>query len=143
MNTAGHDRRDRGAADALALVLIAPAVIGLAMLVVMLGRSVDSRAQARSAAEAAAQAAALERSPGAAETAARQVATAMLTDRDSCAAPSVSVDTDRFRPGGAVRVTIECHATSRGIEAVQHSSRSFTAEAVAHIDTFRATEGLG
>ena len=61
-------RRDRGAADALALVLIAPAVIGLAVLVVMLGRSVDSRAQAQSAAEAAAQAAALERSPGAAES---------------------------------------------------------------------------
>ena len=34
--------RDRGAADALGLVLIAPAVIGLAILVVALGRGVDA-----------------------------------------------------------------------------------------------------
>jgi hypothetical protein len=132
--------RDRGAADALALVLIAPAVIGLALLAVMLGRSVDSRAQAQSAAEAAAQAAALERSPGAAGAAARRVAEAMLVDHDSCAAPSVRVDTSSFRPGGEVRVSIECHASRRGIEVVQRSTRAFAAEAVAHIDEFRAAE---
>lgn len=132
--------RDSGAADALALVLIAPAVIGLALLVVILGRSVDARAQAQSAAEAAAQAAALERSPGAAEDAARRVAAAMLVDHDSCASPAVRVDTSAFRPGGDVRVSVECHAATRGIEAVQRSPRSFDAEAVAHIDEFRAAE---
>jgi Tfp pilus assembly protein PilV len=132
--------RDRGAADALALVLIAPAVIGLAVLVVMLGRSVDARAQAQSAAEAAAQAATLERSPGAADAAARRVAAAMLVDRDSCSTPSVRVDTSAFRPGGEVRVAIECHASARGIEVVQRSAKSFAAEAVAHIDEFRAAE---
>jgi Flp pilus assembly protein TadG len=134
-------RRDRGAADALALVLIAPAVIGLAVLVVMLGRSVDARAQAQSAAEAAAQAAALERSPGAADTAARRVAQAMLVDHDSCSTPSVSVDTTAFRPGGEVRVSIRCDAASRGIEALQRSAQGFAGEAVAHIDEFRAAEG--
>ncbi len=132
--------RDRGAADALALVLIAPAVIGLALLVVMLGRSVDARAQAQSAAEASAQAAALERSPGAAKAAADRVAAAMLVDHDSCAAPAVRVDTSAFGPGGEVRVTIECRASARGIEAVQHSPHTFVAEAVAHIDEFRAAE---
>ena len=137
MSTVG---RDRGAADALALVLIAPAVIGLAVLVVMLGRSVDSRAQTQSAAEAAAEAAALERSPGAADAAARRVAEAMLVDHDSCSAPTVRVDTNSFRPGGEVRVSIECHAAARGIEVVQRSARSFAAEAVAHIDEFRAAE---
>ena len=134
-------RRDRGAADALALVLIAPAVIGLAVLVVMLGRSVDSRAQTQSAAEAAAQAAALERSPAAADAAARRVAQAMLVDHDSCSTPSVSVDTTAFRRGGEVRVSIRCAVAARGIEAVQRSARSFAAEAVAHIDEFRASEG--
>ena len=134
--------RDRGAADALALVLIAPAVIGLALLVVMLGRSVDARAQAQSAAEAAAQAAALERSPAAAEMAAHRVAAAMLVAEDSCATSSVWVDTSSFRPGGEVRVSVECHAATRGIEAVQRSVRSFNAEAVAHIDQFRATEDM-
>jgi Flp pilus assembly protein TadG len=132
--------RDRGAADALALVLIAPAVIGLALLVVMLGRSVDARAQAQSAAEGAAQAAALERSPGAAAAAADRVAAAMLVDHDSCATPAVRVDTSAFGPGGEVRVAIECHASVRGIEPVQRSSRTFVAEAVAHIDEFRAAE---
>jgi Flp pilus assembly protein TadG len=134
--------RDRGAADALALVLIAPAVIGLALLVVMLGRSVDGRAQAQSAAEAAAQAAALERSPGAARGAAQRVAMAMLVEHDSCANPVVRVDTGAFRPGGEVRVSVECHAAARGIEAVQRSTRSFVAQAVAHVDQFRAAEGL-
>jgi Flp pilus assembly protein TadG len=133
--------RDRGAADALALVLIAPAVIGLALLVVMLGRSVDGRAQAQSAAEAAAQAAALERSPGTARGAAERVAMAMLVEPDSCANPVVRVDTSAFRPGGEVRVTVECHAATRGIQAVQRSTRSFIAQAVAHVDQFRAAEG--
>ena len=133
-------RRDRGAADALGLVLIAPAVIGLALLVVALGRGVDARAQTRSAAESAAQAAALERSPGAAEAAARRVAAAMLVDHDTCAHPSVSVDTTEFGPGGAVRVTVECHASSRGIEAVQGADRRSAATAVAHIDDFRVAE---
>ena len=130
-------RRDRGAADALALVLIAPAVIGLAVLVVMLGRSVDSRAQAQSAAQAAA----LERSPAAADAAARRVAEAMLVDHDTCSTPAVRVDTTAFRPGGEVRVSIRCAAAARGIAAVQHSARSFAAAAVAHIDEFRAAEG--
>jgi Flp pilus assembly protein TadG len=132
--------RDRGAADALGLVLIAPAVVGLALLVVMLGRSVDARAQAQSAAEAAAQAAALERSPAAAEAAARRVAAVMLADHDSCATPAVRVDTSSFGPGGEVRVSVECHASARGIEAVQRSPRAFDATAVAHIDEFRAAE---
>jgi hypothetical protein len=122
------------------LILIAPAVIGLALLVVMFGRSVDARAQAQSAAEAAAQAAALERSRDAAAAAANRVAAAMLVDHDSCAAPAVRVDTTSFGPGGEVRVAIECHAARRGIEAVQRSSRTFIAEAVAHIDVFRAAE---
>jgi Tfp pilus assembly protein PilV len=133
-------RRDRGAADALALVLIAPAVIGLAVLIVMLGRSVDSRAQAQSAAEAAAQAAALERSPAAADAAARRLVDAMLVDHDSCSAPSVLVDTTRFGPGGDVRVSVECHSSARGIELVQRTAKSFVAVAVAHIDEFRAVE---
>ena len=55
--------RDRGAAEALGLVLIAPVAIGLALLVVFLSRQVDARAQVRTAAESAAQAAAQERSP--------------------------------------------------------------------------------
>jgi hypothetical protein len=137
--------RDRGAADALGLVLIAPAVIGLAVLVVALGRGVDARAQVRSAAEASAQAAALERDAGSASIAANQVAGAMLVDSDACSDPSVSVVYPR--PGGPasgisvglVEVTIRCNVSDRGIGVVQSGSREQVVTAVASIDFFRAS----
>ncbi len=89
--------RDRGSADALGLALLAPAAIGLAVVIVFLGRGVDSRATVQSAAEAAAQAAAQERSPAAAVAAAQQVGAAMLVDRASCSSPQVFVDTSGVR----------------------------------------------
>jgi Flp pilus assembly protein TadG len=133
-------RRDRGAADALGLVLIAPAMIGLALLVVALGRRVDSQAQSRSAAEFAAQAAVLERTPAAAVAAAERTAAAMLTDPDTCGSPSVIVDTADFRPGGSVTVTVNCTASSRALGAVQSEGRQVGSTAVAYIDQFRAAE---
>jgi Flp pilus assembly protein TadG len=132
--------RDRGAADALGLVLIAPVAVGLALLVVALSRGVDARAQAQSAAESAAQAAALERSPGAARSAARRIADSMLVDIDTCQEPLIDVDTTSFRPGGAVRVTIECRTTDRGVEMIDGAERTMRAMAVAYIDEFRAVE---
>ena len=136
---------DRGAAEALGLVLVAPVAIGLALLVVFLSRQVDSRAQVRTAAESAAQAAAQERSPAAAITAAQQVVGAMLTDPDTCASPSAQVDVTRFGSGGLVAVTVSCSVSARGIEIVAppdpHStSRLFSVTATATIDRFRATE---
>lgn len=130
--------RDRGAADALGLVLLAPASIGLALLVVGFGRRVDSVAQARTAAEAAAQAAALERDPESARRAARAVSTAMLFDADSCAEPSVEVDVSQFEPGGWVAVSVLCHASNRGIEPIHGSSLAYSARAVAGIDPYRS-----
>jgi Flp pilus assembly protein TadG len=124
----------------LGLVLIAPAAVGLALLVVALSRGVDARAQTQSAAESAAQAAALERSPRAARTAARRIADSMLVDADACRQPSIEVDTTNFRPGGAVRVTIECRTTNRGVEIIDGVERTTRAMAVAYIDEFRAVE---
>jgi Flp pilus assembly protein TadG len=137
--------RDRGAAEALGLVLVAPVAIGLALLVVFLSRQVDSRAQVRTAAESAAQAAAQERSPHAAEAAARQVVGAMLTDPDTCTSPTAAVDVTQFAPGGLVAVTVSCSVSSRGIELVvpadpESSGRRFTVTASATIDRYRATE---
>lgn len=137
--------RDRGAAEALGLVLIAPVAIGLAVLVVFLSRQVDARAQVLTAAESAAQAAAQERSPAAAEMAARQVITAMLTDPDTCTSPTVYVEPREFGPGGLVAVTVSCHVSARGIELLAPSdpespSRRLTVTATATIDLFRAAE---
>jgi Flp pilus assembly protein TadG len=132
--------RDRGSADALGLALLAPAAIGLALVIVFLGRQVDSRATAQSAAEAAAQAAAQERTPSAAVAAARQVGAAMLIDATTCASPQVLVDTSAFRPGGRVAVTVSCSVSTAGLEAIDPpTTRPATATAFAAIDPFRAT----
>lgn len=133
-------RRDQGAADALALALLAPVAVALALLVVFLGRQVDARAQVRSAAESAAQAAALERSPAAAEAAARGVAAVSFVDPDTCVDPEVVVDTSSFVPGGAVAVTIECEVSRRGLGPLDAPRRRFAATATATIDPFRSVE---
>jgi Flp pilus assembly protein TadG len=133
--------RDRGAADALGLVLIAPAVLGLALLIIALGRGVDATAQVRSAAESAAQAAALERNPEAATEAAQRAADAILADSSNCNDPSVFT---AYQPAstssvdvGVVRVTITCEVSNRGVEVInQPYDESVTA--VATIDFFRA-----
>ncbi len=130
-------RRDRGSADALGLVLIAPVVIGLAVLVVSLGRGVDARAQLRSAAESGAQAAALERAPLAARRAGEEVAMAMLTNPDTCSDPTVTVDLADFRAGGVVGVSVRCSVSNRGVEVVQPSSNEQAVVAYATIDFFR------
>lgn len=143
--------RDRGAADALGLVLIAPAVIGLAILVVALGRGVDAKAQLRSAAESAAQAAALERNPVDARRAAEAVAFAMLApdgeDTDACQGLRIDTQYPPIPPAGSsntvglVRVTLSCAVSDRGIEAVQSGARDDQITAVAAVDFFRARSG--
>ena len=137
--------RDRGAADALGLVLIAPVAIGLAVLVIALGRGVDARAQVRSAAAAGAQAAALERSPADAAHAARAVVGAMLVDADACRSPEVTVGYPDVAVGaaagsttGIVRVTVRCAVSDRGIELVAAGPRAEAFTATATIDRFRA-----
>ncbi len=131
--------RDRGAADALGLVLVAPAAIGLAVLVVALGRDVDARAQLRSAAAAGAQAATLERSSAAATSAAERVVAAMLVDRDVCpGGPEVTVDYPTATAGGTVAVAVRCRGSDRGLELVRSGSRAEWFRATATLDRFRA-----
>jgi Flp pilus assembly protein TadG len=132
---------DRGSADALGLALLAPAAIGLAVVIVLLGRGVDSRATVQSAAEAAAQAAAQERNPSAAVAAAEAVGAAMLVDGSSCSTPQVHVDTSAFIPGGQVTVTVSCTVSSNGLELIDPPETGpTTATAFAVIDPLRATE---
>lgn len=134
---------DRGAADALALVLVAPAILGLALLVVALGRGVDARAQVRSAAESGAQAAALERNAVAASAAASRAVESMLADSSNCDDPTVVTVYPPVPPPGAglrvgvVRVTVSCEVSDRGVEVIAEPyGESVTA--VATVDFFRA-----
>lgn len=134
--------RDRGAAEAYGLVLLAPAVIGLALLVVSLGRSVESEAQVRTAAEAAAQAGALERTHAAARSAAERVAAEMLVDATTCSDRLVSVPNAPERGigmvAGMIEVTIACTVPNNGVEEVQESDIVRSATAYATVDQFRA-----
>ena len=109
---------DGGSSDALGLALLTPALIGLAVVIVLLGRGVDSRATVQSAAESAAQAAAQQRSIAEAVRAAEAVGAAMLVDASTCSAPTVAVDTSQFRPGGRVAVTVSCTVSERGLELI-------------------------
>jgi Flp pilus assembly protein TadG len=134
-------RDDDGSSDALGLALLTPAAIGLAVVILFLGRGVDSRATVQSAAESAAQAAAQERSTAAAVAAAEAVGRAMLVDPTSCASPRVSVDVADFRPGGQVAVTVSCTVSTDGLELIgPPSGGTNTATAFAAIDPLRATE---
>lgn len=136
------DRGDRGSSDALGMALIAPAAIGLAIVIIFLGRGVDSRATVQSAAESAAQAAAQERTIPAARVAAEQVGAAMLVDPTSCASPRVVVDTSDFRPGGQVAVTVSCTVATDDLQLINPPTRGpHTATAFATIDPLRAAEG--
>ncbi len=133
-------RGDRGSTDALGAALLAPAAIGLALVILFLGRGVDSRATVQSAAESAAQAAAQERTPSAARAAAQQVGVAMLVDTTSCSNPTVVVDTTAFGPGGRVAVTVGCAVSGAGLELIDPPAGSSSATAFATIDPFRAGE---
>jgi len=124
------------------MALLAPAAIGLAIVIVFLGRGVDSRATVQSAAESAAQAAAQERTIPAARAAAEQVGAQMLVDPKSCASPRVSVDTSDFRPGGQVAVTVSCTVSTSDLEIINPPRNGpNTATAFATIDPLRAGEG--
>ena len=138
-----NDRRDRGAAETLGLVLIAPVAIGMALLVVALGRAVDSEAQLRTAAEAAAQAAALERNHAAAESAARRLVDDMLVDETTCRSDDrrVIVPDEPSRgvglSSGLIEVTVTCTMSNRGVEEIT-APRTRSVTAYATVDRYRA-----
>ncbi len=145
-NAAGARRRwrgDRGASDALGLALIAPAALGLALVILLISRGVDARATTQNAAEAAAQAAARERSLPAAQAAADRVTGAMLIDGDTCGDPSTTTTVDgggAFEPGAVLRVTVSCTATTRGLDLIGADDSTQAATAFAVVDTFRGVD---
>ncbi|MGZ4738972.1 MAG: TadE/TadG family type IV pilus assembly protein [Ilumatobacteraceae bacterium] len=131
--------RDRGEANALGLVLIAPAAVALAVLILWIGRQVDTDAQMQAASSAAAHAAALQRTPGAAVAAARSTAMAMLNDAKACSGgPLVTIDTTAFHPGGTITVVVTCAPEHADLALVSPPPATFTATATAAIDTYRA-----
>jgi len=134
-----REHRDGGGGEVIATILIAPVFVAFVVLVLYLGRQVDSRAAVRTAAETAAQAAARQRSPAAADTAARTTAAAVLTDRSTCATgPQVTVGLDNFHPGGYVTVDVTCTLRTSDLNALAAPARTLRARGMAVIDNYRA-----
>ena len=95
---------------ALELAVLAPVLVLILWLVGTLTlRAMIAHAQTDSAARDAARAASIARSAVAARQAAEAAATTSLQQaRRSCQAMHVTTDTQRFRPGGTVQVTVTC-----------------------------------
>jgi Flp pilus assembly protein TadG len=130
---------DRGSGDALGLVLMFPVMLGLAVLILFLGRQVDTRSQVQAAADAAAQSAVLQREPGAALAAASRTAAAMLTDATACAGGArVAISADAWQAGGRVTVTVACTPAVDDLALIRPPARTFTASSIALIDLHRA-----
>lgn len=130
---------DAGEANALGLVLIAPLAIALAVLILWVGRKVDTDAQVQAASAAAAQAAVLQRTPAAAVIAARSTANAMLTDATECEGGAVvAVDISAFRPGGQVTVAVSCSPRRSDLTLSRAEAATFAASATATIDFHRS-----
>jgi Flp pilus assembly protein TadG len=128
-------RGDEGAVPVLELVLIAPVFVLLLVFAVYCGRLGRTAQAVRALAASAARAASIERSPDAAEVAARQVAAEVDNDL-SCDPPTVSfgsqdaVDT--------VTVRVQCEASLIGLSLLGvGASRTFTGSATEPLDAYR------
>jgi len=122
------------------LAVLTPILIGLVLFVVYTGRTVEAQADVTHAAYEAARAATLTAVPAAAETAAAQTAAANIAEGTvSCQTLDVDVDTTAFAAGGYVGVTVTCHASYSDLALLSvPGGRSFTANATAVVDTYRA-----
>jgi Flp pilus assembly protein TadG len=116
MTTNDHDGADAGAFAALELAILLPFVIVMLLLVVAFGRVERGRELVDQAAASAARAASLSTSPGAAQSAASDVATQTLTSGGmSCAGMQITLDTSSFHPGGEVTARLSCTANLSGL----------------------------
>lgn len=134
--------QERGSADVLGLVLIFPAILALAILVLWLGRQVEATSEVQTASEAAAQAAARQRSPAEGVAAARRTADLMLANSNACAgAATVTLDAAMWAPGGRVTVTVRCSPRRDDLALAGPPARQVVATATATIDPYRAAIG--
>jgi hypothetical protein len=129
---------ERGSA-VLEAVIGAPAVILLLVTLIGAGRVANAHQVVDDAAGDAARAASAARTTTAAGVAARHTASASLSGRGvSCSPMAVSVDTSRWRPGGAVGVTLTCTAQLADLGVpILGGSRTVVARAASVIDVYR------
>lgn len=127
-----------GAAEALGFVMMTPVLVGLATIVVMIGRDVDRRAEVTAVSAAAATVAAQQRSVGRAVDLATAVAAELLSESSTCERHRIAIDTSRFGPGGIVTVTIDCQTSTAGGSGFVGDGPMITGSSSAAIDPYRA-----
>ena len=130
--------RERGSATT-ELVVLTPVLIMVLLFVVALGRISSSRSEVDAAARDAARDAANGRSVADAVANASTAARADLDDAGViCRSLSVTLDTNNFRAGGTVTVTISCTVALQDLGLGLPSSRTITARYTEPIDVYRA-----
>ncbi len=123
---------------AVEVVLLTPILLLFTLLVVAGGRYVSVQADIEAAARDAARAASYERSAGAAQAAANDVATTALDDFSDCRVGRIG---GSFVAGGLVEVTLDCQVSNDGLGLLGLSgSLSMSATGSAPLDTYRRTQ---
>ncbi|WP_436788887.1 TadE/TadG family type IV pilus assembly protein [Yinghuangia sp. YIM S10712] len=124
------------------LVLLVPLLVLVLLFVVAVGRFASARGLVDDAAHQAARAASLTRSAPAAERAAYDAAHAALAGAGvTCTSLAVSVNTDRFAPGGRVRVAVSCTVSLAEMSALGlPGHRTLEGSASSVVDTHRGTQ---
>ncbi len=129
---------DRGSV-AVELAVVAPAFLILMLLVVFAGRVSEADGNVRRATSEAARAASLRQHPADGTADAQAVAEANLTAAGvPCTELTVDIDTEDFRAGGSVTVTVICTTSMADVTLLGvPGERTFQARAVEVIDRYR------
>lgn len=137
MTGRAHDERGSAAVE---MVVLAPLLVLVLAVVLMLGRLVTAKQEVDQAARDAARAASVERSAGAAQTAAQAVAASSLAGQGvTCRNQNVQVDIANFRPAGTVTVTVRCQVPLSKQPAGLLSGATMHATFTVPVDTYRGS----
>lgn len=119
------------------VVILVPVLLLITMVAVAGGRIVSAQGMVEAASRDAARAASMERSVGAASTAANQSLSQADTANASC---SAGVDVGGFRRGGAVTVSVSCRVKLSDLGLVFLPGTTVVkAESSAPVDQWRGT----
>ena len=119
------------------MVVLVPVLLLITMVAVAGGRIVSAQGMVEAASRDAARAASMERSVGAASTAANQSLSQADTANASC---SAGVDVGGFRRGGAVTVSVSCRVKLSDLGLIFLPGTTVVrAESSAPVDQWRGT----
>ena len=119
------------------MVVLVPVLLLITMVAVAGGRIVSAQGMVEAASRDAARAASMERSVGAASTAANRSLSQADTANASC---SAGVDVGGFRRGGAVTVSVSCRVKLSDLGLVFLPGTTVVkAESSARVDQWRGT----